>query len=138
MARRRWRLSLSCERLSMTTVDSQLEALEAAATGLLVLDRNWRIVWANNAVATMAAVPADRWRGARVWDVLPRLRGHAETRAVRRTRTDGEPRSFRIEYRDEQVGGVFDVGVARATNGYLLLEVHDVSALLSPERADSE
>lgn len=106
-------------------------ALEAAATGLLVLDDRWRIVWANGALARMLARPLERLVGHKPWEVLPGLASRPEVRAARRTRADGKPRSFRIGYRDQRMSGVFDVRVALAENRSMLLEVHDVSSFLT-------
>ncbi|HLV27069.1 MAG TPA: ATP-binding protein [Gemmatimonadales bacterium] len=106
-------------------------ALEVAATGLLVLDERWRIVWANAALVRMVAIPLDKLAGSRPWDVLPGLASRPEARAVKLTRTDGQPRTFRIGYRDQRISGVFDVRVALAENRNLLLEVHDVSSFLT-------
>jgi PAS domain S-box-containing protein len=117
----------------MTTSDPIRTALAIAATGLLVLNEHMRIVWANSALERMTGLEVSGLEGRRPWDVLPELLGSPEARAVRRTRADGRTRTFRIGYRDNRLSGVFDVRVARAPNRHLLLEVHDVSALLDPE-----
>ena len=114
----------------MTPRQARLEDLESAATGLLVLDREWRILWASRSLEPLAAIPRDRWHGSKLWGVFPRLRGNREARVLRSTMADGVHRTFRLEYRDEHAGGVFDIGVSASTRETLLLEIHDVSALL--------
>jgi len=52
--------------------DRQLREMMGSITdGLLMLDRDWRFTYANDEAARLLGMPAERLRGARLWELFP-------------------------------------------------------------------
>ena len=115
--------------------------LDVLGVGILVVRADWTVAAANAAWADMVGVRVAECTGQELWAAFSGLQGTPGEDAVRAAMADGVTRWFRI--RGGRADGTFDVRVVRlpgagsvgdpgsaAAGGALLLEVHDVSALV--------
>ena len=115
--------------------------LDALGVGILVVRADWTVAAANAAWADMVGARVAECVGQALWVAFAGLRGAPGEDVVRATMADGVARRFRT--RGGRADGTFDVRVARlplagpaagpgseSAGGALLLEVHDVSAIV--------
>ncbi len=108
--------------------------IEALGAGVLYVDPAWCVTFASDRLLRMLGVEAAALVGRELWSALPALAGTPFERQIRDTMADGETRDFRVDYHDTRANGFLDVRVARTTDGALVLEVRDATALVRAER----
>ena len=102
-----------------------LAALHDLESGVLCVNADWRIVFANRAWERALGATPGEYVGAELWTSFPTFDHAPESAAVRATARDGEARSFTIVYSDPRVRGSYEVRVSRLSNGGLVLALRD-------------
>lgn len=102
-----------------------LAALHDLDTGVLCVDADWRIVFANRAWERALGATPGEYIGADLWHRFPTFDHAPESAIVRATARDGEARSFSIAYADARHRGNYDVRVSRLGDGRVVLALRD-------------
>jgi len=107
--------------------------LDSLPDAIHVLDRNWRLTYANDAFVRHMQMDRADVVGASLWDLIPRARGERLREAYARVRDTGQPDSFMhesIHYPDRTM----DVRVFPVFDGVAVV-LRDVTRRVTAERA---
>lgn len=115
-----------------------LAALHDLDTGVLCVDADWRIVFANRAWERALGATPGEYIGADVWAAFPTFDHAPESAIVRATARDGEARSFTIVYQDARHRGSYDVRVSRLKDGRVMLALRDNARHIEARERDRE
>ncbi|MGZ5985446.1 MAG: sensor histidine kinase [Caulobacteraceae bacterium] len=114
--------------------DGVTEALlDSLPDAIHVIDRDWRVTYANQAFLRHMGMDRDHVIGASLWDLIPRSRGARLEQARAHVMATGQPDSFlheSIHYPDRTM----DVRVVRLFDGVAVV-LRDVTRAVTAERA---
>ncbi|RKS77531.1 PAS domain S-box-containing protein [Motilibacter peucedani] len=102
-----------------------LRVLASMATGLLLVDRDWRVTYLNPEGERILGVEADEVQGKTLWRTLPAAGEPAAVERYRRVLATGVPES--VEEHHPDLGAWFEVRVEPAAGG-LAVSFLDVTA----------
>jgi PAS domain S-box-containing protein len=95
-----------------------LELVESISDGVMMVDRDWRIIYTNRQTAARANLQPEDLLGRNLWEQFPALRGTVWEENYRAAMEDRQPRGF--EGRGVVTGGWFSVQVYPTESGLLL------------------
>ena len=110
-----------------------LVLLESLPDAIQVLDRDWRVTFANEAFAQYARMDRAQVIGAILWDLIPRARGSRLEEDYSRVMTTGQSDSF-LHESILYPGRTLDVRVFPVFDGVAVV-LRDVTRRVSAERA---
>ncbi len=90
----------------------------------MIVDRSWKIVYANAEAIRMSMIPVDRLGTETLWQIFPRLRGSENEAMFRRAMESGEPCQFETFH--PRSGLWFEVDL-RPTDDGLVVLYHDIT-----------
>jgi signal transduction histidine kinase len=78
------------------------QVADSLQEGLLVVDHQWRVAFANRLAEPYAAVPLDQTTGRLLWEVAPDVAGSAVEQALRQAMADAQPATQEVPLRHGQ------------------------------------
>jgi PAS domain S-box-containing protein len=109
--------------------------IESIGDALAVVDRDWRVRFANQESLRQARRPREEVLGRRIWEIFPALVGGRFEAEARAAFTDLQPHRFEFLY--PPLGGWADVQMYPSPDG-LTIHVQDIAAQKQAERLSSQ
>jgi diguanylate cyclase (GGDEF)-like protein/PAS domain S-box-containing protein len=121
--------------MSYTTgIDAQ-SILEESPDGVVVVDGEWRVRYANHAVEGIAGRERPAIVGEEIWAALPTLAGTASEAELRRARAESRPAAF--EHRDAAADRYYVIYVHPDAHAGLVIYLRDLTLQKLAEDAAS-
>ena len=122
-----------------TVAEEFLAALEFSGAGFMAFDAGWRLVYANRVAGEFLKLPRDRFLGANLWELSPKLQGTHLEEEYRRAAA-GEARAF--DYYYEALGQWLHIRCFPRPGGGIGVFWRDISGVIAErlrhEEADIE